>query len=140
MSLPDNSGSLVTAKTRAPGPSEPTEHEIHLKPWKYIGYKGYAKFVSSTNDFFIFRQFSALNARVALLLQDQISVLEGTLDELDRKYSAKDFKDLHNGRFRNDEDDRAKVLETLTEKLKQYSKSDQTGSQYLYGHSCNYYW
>lgn len=98
MSLPDNSGSAVTG-TRPPGFSEPTEHEFHLKPWKYIGYKGYAKLVSSDDDFFIFQRFSALNARVALLLQqDHIPVLEGTLDELDRKYSAKDFRDLHSGR------------------------------------------
>lgn len=80
----------------------PTEEQIDRKPWKYIGYKGYAEFIASDNDFYIVRQFASLNARVTVALQDQVCVLEAQLDEFDKGYSRRDAEDLHNGWFRDD--------------------------------------
>jgi hypothetical protein len=49
-------------------------------------------------------------------------VLEEKLEELDRKYSRKDYPDTNNGSFRDDETDKVAVLEKLREKLVQYSE------------------
>ncbi|TVY35036.1 hypothetical protein LCER1_G008993, partial [Lachnellula cervina] len=57
------------------------------RPWKYIGYKGYADILASENDNFIFRKFASLNCRVASSLQDQLSVLESDLGGIDTRYS-----------------------------------------------------
>ncbi|KAJ4142269.1 hypothetical protein NW754_009719 [Fusarium falciforme] len=80
-----NSTTQTTARIAVETP--PSEEEIHLKPWKFIGYKGYAEFISSDDDWFILRRFGALNVRVALALQDEVSVLEEELKKLDATYS-----------------------------------------------------
>jgi hypothetical protein len=98
-----------------------TEEEIEKKPWKYIGYKGYSNFIASENDFYILRRFASLNARVALTLQDQISVLEEQLDDLDKLCSRRDAEDLHNGSFRDDREERTALVEVIYEKLTKYS-------------------
>ena len=103
-------------------PTPLTEEEIEAKPWKYIGYKGYADFISSENDFYIVRRFGSLNTRIALALQDQVSVLEEQLNELDKEYSRRDAQDLHNGSFRDDREDRTTLVEVICEKLMKYSK------------------
>ncbi|TVY92545.1 hypothetical protein LAWI1_G001533 [Lachnellula willkommii] len=98
-----------------------TEEEIETKPWKYIGYKGYADFLASENDFFIFRKFASLNCRVALSLQDQLSVLESDLDDIDTRYSKKNAGDINNGSFRDDREDRTELVEKISQKLAQYN-------------------
>jgi hypothetical protein len=100
---------------------EPTAEDIQRKPWKYIGIKGYAEFISSDDDFFILRRFHTLNTRVALALQDEISDLEDRLKLLDEQYSDKDANDVNNGTFRDDMEDRSEIIETLRKKLKRYS-------------------
>ncbi|RYP88543.1 hypothetical protein DL769_000239 [Monosporascus sp. CRB-8-3] len=91
--------------------TEPTDLEVQRKPWKFVGYKRYADFISSDDDFFILRRFSSLNVRVALALQDQISVLEEQLDEVIlqqsmlRKYPQaprRDVKSIKNWHFNHD--------------------------------------
>ena len=37
------------------------KEEIDVKPWKYIGYRGYVDFIASENDFYIMRRFAALD-------------------------------------------------------------------------------
>jgi len=103
-----------------------TEEEIEKKPWKYIGYKGYSEFIASDNDFYVVRKFASLNTRIALALQDQIAVLETDLDELDAQYSKRDAEDLHNGSFRNDQEDRTELIEKITTKLAKYSELFQS--------------
>lgn len=104
-----------------------TAAEVGEKPWKYIGYKGYSDFIASDTDFFILRRFASLSIRIALSLQDQVAVLEESLEELDRKYSRKAHPDVNNGSFREDEVDRAAVLEKLRQKLVQYSTYPVSG-------------
>ncbi|KAK7403419.1 hypothetical protein QQX98_010832 [Neonectria punicea] len=62
-----------------------SDYEIRKKPWKYIGYRGYSDFISSEDDFFVLRRFDVLNVRVALALQDELSVLEEDLSRLDNR-------------------------------------------------------
>ena len=100
-----------------------SKKDIDEKPWKYIGYRRYTEFLSTENDFLIFRRFSTVSTRVALMLQHQVSVLESKLNNLDTQYSKKDAIDVHNGSFRDDEDDRLEVLEELRLKLLDYSES-----------------
>ena len=100
-----------------------TRDEVDQKPWKYIGYKGYSDFISSENDFFILRKFSSVSARVALMLQDQVTVLEEKLEALDKMYSRKEAVDVNSGSFRDDQQDRVDVLEELKDKLMVYGQS-----------------
>jgi hypothetical protein len=79
------------------GPREEKE-----KPWKYIGYKVFSRWVASDPSFFVLRRFGTLNARVALSLQDEIAQLEERLDHMDNKFSDRDTVDGHNGSFRED--------------------------------------
>jgi hypothetical protein len=112
----------ASTSTRNSVPEVPlTKEEIEKKPWKYIGYKGYSNFIASENDFYILRRFASLNARVALTLQDQISVLEEQLDDLDKHCSRRDAEDLHNGSFRDDREERTALVEMIYEKLTKYS-------------------
>jgi hypothetical protein len=97
------------------------------KPWKYIGYKIFSRWVASDPSFFVLRRFGTLNARVALSLQDEIAQLEEKLDYMDKLYSDRDTPDAHNGTFRDepfaaDEDDRNDLVrKILPEKLAKYS-------------------
>lgn len=105
---------------------EPSETDIELKPWKYIGYKGYSDFIASENDFFILRRFDTLNVRVALLLQDELSKLEEQLMLVDKNSSRKEAPDAHNGTFRNEFQDRAQIMETIKKRIYRYSKLNYT--------------
>ncbi|TDZ15183.1 hypothetical protein Cob_v012011 [Colletotrichum orbiculare MAFF 240422] len=78
---------------------KPTEDEVHRKPWKHIGYKGYSEFVSSEDDFFLLRRFDTLNTRVALALQDEVSQLEEELGEFDQATSHVSGPDFNNGKL-----------------------------------------
>src|SRR5690349_8772339 len=69
----------ITSRMAHSGGSPRRSMEIQTKPWKYIGYPAFALWLSSDNDFFLIRRFDALNARVILMLQWEISVLESKL-------------------------------------------------------------
>jgi hypothetical protein len=98
--------------------TEPTKEDIKKQPWKYIGYMGYASWVASSDTFFHVRRFATLNARVILALQDEISVLEEKLHELDRIYSSKESGVINNGSFRDDQKtERIETMESLKQKL-----------------------
>jgi hypothetical protein len=100
-----------------------TQKELDEKPWKYIGYRGYSSFLSTENDFLIFRRFGAASTRVALRLQDRVAILEDQLEVLDKKYNSKEAEDVHNGSIRQDEEDRANLLGDLSASLMEYSQS-----------------
>jgi hypothetical protein len=96
------------------------------KPWKYVGYKVFSRWVASDPSFFVLRRFGTLNARVALSLQDEIAQLEEKLDFMDKRYSSRDIPDVHNGTFRlesfeDDDDRRTLIRDTLPKKLAKYS-------------------
>ncbi|CAH0028372.1 unnamed protein product [Clonostachys rhizophaga] len=116
-----NADSLHVPRTNE-DESQPTKTEILDKPWKYVGYDGYSKFIASDSDFFILRRFSTLNVRIALALQDDISSLEEELAALDKKYSMKSHVDVHNGSLRHDQRDRKAVVEKIT-KLRDSEKN-----------------
>ncbi|KUJ07663.1 uncharacterized protein LY89DRAFT_601279 [Mollisia scopiformis] len=99
-----------------------TQDEIDEKPWKYIGYRGYTDFIASDNDFLMVRRFASVSARIVLSLQDQVMVLEEQLNELDWRYSKQEEEDVNNGTFRDDEEERVELLESLRLKILQYSK------------------
>lgn len=98
-----------------------TQSELDLKPWKYTGYKGYTNFIASENDFFVLRRFSAVSVRVALRLQDQVTVLEEKLQRLDWESSRREAEDVHNGSLRDDSEERLQVLDELRQTLMRYS-------------------
>jgi len=101
-----------------------TQEQFEAKEWKYTGYRTFSQFISSDNDFFILRRFGALNARVILALQDEITVLEQELAALDEVASQESAPDVHNGSFRADSGSRRlKLLRNdIYKKLKNYSK------------------
>ncbi|KAB8215676.1 hypothetical protein BDV33DRAFT_227436 [Aspergillus novoparasiticus] len=69
------------------------------------GYPRYTALLSSHSPYFLCRSFNRLRARVLLLKQDRLSLLEQQLDKLDQEESC----DLFLGRSRND-----KNLERIT--------------------------
>lgn len=104
------------------------------KPWKYVGYKVFSRWIASDPNFFVLRRFGTLNARVALSLQDEIAQLEEKLDYMDKHYSDRTTQDVHNGTFRDEpftaEDDRQKLVrEVLPEKLDKYSTYPHNSSK-----------
>ncbi|KAF8851018.1 hypothetical protein BDZ45DRAFT_661102 [Acephala macrosclerotiorum] len=99
-----------------------TRSEVDEKPWKYIGYPGYCSFIASENDFFMLRRFASVSARIALKLQDDVVALEEGLNELDWKYSRKEEEDVNNGSFRDDDEEREKVLEELRLAILKYNE------------------
>jgi len=106
-------------------PQEREKRETE-KPWKYVGYKVFSRWMASDQTFFIMRRFGALNARVALSLQDEIVELEEQLDFMDKEYSSPDVADVNNGSFRDDPfigpGDRLDLVRNiLPEKLAKYS-------------------
>lgn len=115
--------SVRNCVNRASAKVTATPDDIQLKPWKFIGYKGYSKFIDSDNDFLILRRFGTLSTRVALLLQDEISELEERLEACDLAYSSRDAKDVNNGTFRDDFPDRKELLQTIADRMSRYSKN-----------------
>lgn len=95
-------------------------------PWKYVGYRILSRWLASDDAFFMVRRFGALNARVALSMQDEIVQLEEQLDTIDRALSRPDVdKSINNGSFRHDvSKERVKLVkETIPEALTKYSQS-----------------
>lgn len=107
-----------------------TQEDIERKPWKYVGYRGYTKLVASEDDFFILRRFNTISIRIALHLQDEIAVLENELAEIDERNSRKDSEDVHNGSFRQDQNDRTAVLNKTRQRLLKYSEFDKSVPEY----------
>ncbi|KAI0174378.1 hypothetical protein BJ166DRAFT_512026 [Pestalotiopsis sp. NC0098] len=99
-----------------------TDQEIREKPWKYIGYRGYADFMSSDNDLLVLRRFNALNVRVILAQQDKLSELEHELAEVDKRNSKRDAPDVNNGTLRDDIEERKLLLRDIKEEIYHYNK------------------
>ncbi|KAL2842798.1 hypothetical protein BJX68DRAFT_270430 [Aspergillus pseudodeflectus] len=88
---------------------------------KDIGYAGYVELIASADNFWIFRRFDRLNARVMLSMQDEIVDLEQNLDAVDKTAAAEAGDDVNNGTFRNDTNARRRSLvHTAREKLGNY--------------------
>ncbi|WYZ40171.1 hypothetical protein EsH8_IV_000512 [Colletotrichum jinshuiense] len=101
---------------------KPTEEEVRLRPWKYIGYRGYSKFIASEDNFFLLRRFDVLNVRVALALQDEISQLEQELENIDNMTSEVNGPIFNNGSFRGDVEDRSQLVKQISKKLRHYNE------------------
>lgn len=95
---------------------------MRLRPWKYIGYRGYSKFIASEDNFFLLRRFDVLNVRVALALQDEISQLEQELENIDNMTSEVNGPIFNNGSFRGDVEDRSQLVKQISKKLRHYSE------------------
>ncbi|KAL7792735.1 hypothetical protein V8C43DRAFT_282327 [Trichoderma afarasin] len=120
---PSTTRSNITRGIAAPvGDSTQTRRSLEQTvPWKYVGYRGYSRFISSDDDFFILRRFSVLNVRIALALQNQLVMLERQLNELDNKYEESEAQ-IHNGRFEGDEKDREELISCIKKKLRKYNE------------------
>lgn len=118
-------GSSTFSTTSSLAPEEPplTKEEIDVKPWKYIGYRGYVDFIASENDFYIMRRFAALNTRAALALQDEVVLLEERLENLEKRYCRRDAENEHNGSLRKDREERRDLMREIVEALTKYSSS-----------------
>ncbi|KAI8947609.1 hypothetical protein F4801DRAFT_497793 [Xylaria longipes] len=131
------------------GESEhPTENELYMYPWKYIGYKGFSTFAASDPDFFALRRFDRLHTRTLFSLQDELSDLERQLNRMDERFSRKSTKiigrcppkiidqfvvnaephdktqrDINNGTIRDDLPERKSLIANISAKLKEYDEA-----------------
>jgi hypothetical protein len=94
----------------------------HSLTRKYIGYKEFARYVSSDDDFLALRRFDRTHCRLLLMLQDQVAELEGELDSIDARLSQRDAEDVDNGSMRKDVQERTDVLEKLHRKVGEYGQ------------------
>ncbi|KAK3081686.1 hypothetical protein LTS18_003901 [Coniosporium uncinatum] len=115
--------SLDNGLPLANGSSPPTSSQSQPN-WKRIGYRIFSRFIASEQAFFMVRRFGALNARVALALQDEITQLEDRLNWLD-EYDVDHVpdKDYNNGTFRDDLNEKRKALmqQEIPKKLMEYN-------------------
>lgn len=100
-----------------------TQNEVDRKPWKFIGYHGYSRFLCSDTDFLVFQRFDVASTRLILRLQDRVSILQERLEKLDRQLNRREAEDIHNGSFRQQDEEREKVLDKLQIALFDYSES-----------------
>jgi hypothetical protein len=95
----------------------------YKEAWKYVGYHGFSRFLSFHDNFFQFRLYRALNARVILAMQDYISELEEKLTKIDIEMTQQTGSDrVHNGSYRYDPSkERRDLIWELRRRLKDYS-------------------
>lgn len=97
-------------------------HILTSNPWEKVedyrpGYPQFSAFIGSHSSFHLFRRFSRIRARLLLSKQDELSLLEGQLDEVD----AHEDKDLFLGNIRRDRNtERKELLIKLEQKLASY--------------------
>ena len=121
--LPLTSRQLHSCNLTQPDATRPSEEELRKKPWKYVGYKSFSEWAASDNDFFVVRRFGALNTRVILKLQDDISILEEKLEKLEADNRRTGGEAMNNGSFRHDMvEERRGLTENIKNKLKEYSE------------------
>ena len=100
----------------------PSTNEVALKPWKYIGWRGFARFAASDDDFLVLRRFDVSTVRILLSMQDGIVRLEEELSKGDDECSRVNAPDINNGTFRDDpRDDRRRLIADLKTALVEYS-------------------
>jgi hypothetical protein len=58
-----------------------------------------------------------------LRLQDRVVILQEKPEKLDRQFNRREAEDIHNGSFRQQDEEREKVFEGLQKALSEYSKS-----------------
>lgn len=93
------------------------------KPWKYVGYRDFCKFVVSDDDFFMLRRFGELSSRVLLALQDELAELEIQLRVHEEALSSKSAPDVHNGTFRGESSEtRYELIREINQKLRAYNE------------------
>lgn len=104
--------------------SHPSEEEVRRKPWRYRGYPAFAEWMASADDFMVLRRFSKLNARVLLMMQDEIVQKEEELDQLDAETRKRCGMEGNSSTLRFEPCPRRRELvEEAKTLLKEYSES-----------------
>ncbi|EQB56010.1 hypothetical protein CGLO_04001 [Colletotrichum gloeosporioides Cg-14] len=100
-----------------------SQDDLDEKPWKYVGYKDFAKFSALSDDYFALRRFDELHNRTLLALQDRLTDLEEKLNSLDGRLSQRQNPDVDNGSFRKDQPERRELLDQIHDALIRYGIS-----------------
>jgi hypothetical protein len=116
------------------GSAKDTEYKVNAdvpKYYKEFGYRAFSQLIASEQTFFMVRRFGALNARVALCLQDKITKLSDKLDEYDEDNADPYVGDVNNGTFREEHDTRrTELIEgELLDSLTKYSAFNFTDTR-----------
>lgn len=118
--------------TSSPGSQQQGFSDDEKRRWafKFKGYPALARWMGTSEDFFLLRRFGDLNARVLLAAQDDIEQLEESLQMIDKRYEDAFFDKAteeprtpsRNDTLRCDPDPaRREILSKLKTKLKEYS-------------------
>jgi hypothetical protein len=76
---PNNNAHLLPVSTLSQNSQIDIRNTPQYAPWKYVGYKTFSRWMASDSAFLVVRRFGALNARIALSMQDEIVQLEEQL-------------------------------------------------------------
>jgi hypothetical protein len=113
-----NAAPPLPAGALQPSLQPTTAEPLAAYPWRDIGYRGASEWMASEDDFFIIRRFAALNTRVLLAKQAEISQFEKQLDKMDDPALK-----IDNSTFLGDmHPERRTLIERLWKELKEYSK------------------
>lgn len=107
------------------------QEERARKPWKFEGYPAFSAWIASSDDFFLLRRFGSLNARVLLMIQDEIVRKEDELQSIDLQSQTgpDNLGDCSSFRY-EPQPRREKILQELKVLLKEYSTSFLAQSMY----------
>ncbi|KAE9378749.1 hypothetical protein N431DRAFT_363410 [Stipitochalara longipes BDJ] len=89
------------------------------------GYPQFSSLISAHNPYHLCRRFTRIRARLLLLKQDRLSILEEQLDEVDQSETLPIF--LGNAR-RDANQTRKQILAEMETELKEYGSNDATKS------------
>ncbi|KAL5341352.1 hypothetical protein BJX70DRAFT_396071 [Aspergillus crustosus] len=116
--------------SRSIAKSNVTNEQARADPKRYFGYPEFAKFLSLDTNLQNFRRFERLNVRVILAMQDELALLETSIEQLDNELSEAEGG-ANNGSFRKDPSIARKGLITqLVEKLEKYNRFMHTYSHH----------
>ncbi len=107
----------------------PTDQDRKKQHWRFKGYPAFATFLASSADALVVRRFDQLQARILLMLQDEIVMLETELFEEDqnlrRLWTRRGLEqEVGSSSFRKDakyQAQRQNILYRLSDALQRYS-------------------
>ena len=120
-SLVGGGGAGTRPKAPDPEKQQPSQQQRPMIEDFRLGYPQFSALIASADQFFVFRRFRRLRARLQLLKQDEITILEQRLDQLDKD----EPNDLFLGSRRHDTNAQRKaLLAEIEQKLVEYGMFD----------------
>ncbi|KAJ9605874.1 hypothetical protein H2200_009723 [Cladophialophora chaetospira] len=120
----------AASPVQSPVPVSAAQNQIfsedEKRDWgfKFHGYPAFARWMGTSEDFFLLRRFSDLNARVLLSMQDEIMFLEERLQAIDKRHMDALFDKTTQGKLRQSILDRTVPVDRTAQEQMKQSRND----------------